>query len=109
MKGTPLWGAASCPIPGWGSPHALPWESSRILCTGAFPNTLPPAFRITGMVWKAISPAPPLGYHAPWRKWFTRMLCMEKLALEGSTPGKRGSQSGFGQIMALELIQNILG
>lgn len=105
----PLWGAAPCPLPGRGSPQALPWGSSRILCTGAFPNTLPPAFRITGMVWKAISPAPPLGYHAPSRKWFTRMLCMEKLALEGSTPGKRGSQGGFGQIMGLELILNILG
>lgn len=34
---------------------------------------------------------------------------MEKLALEGSTPGKRGSQGGFGQIMGLELILNILG
>lgn len=60
-----------------------------MLCTGAFPNTSPPVFRITRTVWKTISPAPPLGYHAPWRKWFTRMLCMEKLALEGTTPGKK--------------------
>lgn len=33
---------------------------------------------------------------------------MEKLALEGGTPGKRGSRAELGEIMALGLILNIL-
>lgn len=81
-----------------------------MFCTGAFPSTLPPVFRMTGMVWKTISPAPPLGYQAPLRKWFTRMPCREKLASEGITPGrKRQRQVDLGRIPVAWLLLKFVG